>query len=67
MNTTKSISDQLRLAIAESDLSPAELSRLSGIPESSISRFLKGKAGLLQGSIDALGICLNARIVTNTR
>ncbi|PHS04014.1 MAG: hypothetical protein COA78_17110 [Blastopirellula sp.] len=66
MSKTKTISDQLRSAIAESDLSSAELSRLSGIPESSISRFLKGKAGLLQGSIDALGICLNARISFKT-
>lgn len=43
MNKYSNFKDRLKEAIEKRDLTPAELSRLSGVDQSSISRYLKGQ------------------------
>ena len=48
------MSELLRKAIRKSDLTAAELSRRSGVPESGISRFLNGDHQLRTENVDRL-------------
>ncbi|MEX2138587.1 MAG: helix-turn-helix transcriptional regulator [Pirellulales bacterium] len=48
------VSDQLRAAIDSSGLSHNELSRVTGVSQPAISRFVNGERGLNSESIDRL-------------
>jgi transcriptional regulator with XRE-family HTH domain len=48
------VSDKLRERIEESGLSQSELSRESGVPQPSISRFMRGERGLSIEYVDKL-------------
>ncbi len=60
---TQLLSDQIRGAIRETSVTPAELSRATGVAESSLSRFLAGRRGLSLRSIDRLCQILGLQIV----
>ena len=51
-----SLREQLRAAIAASGMTRYRLARLSGVCESSLSRFMAGSGGLSIDSIDRLWI-----------
>ena len=61
---SKNFSDQLRLALARSPLSLAELSRRTGLAKPTLSRFRRGKRmGLSTVAIDALVQALDLELV----
>lgn len=43
------------------------ISKATGIPQSTLSRFMAGKAGLRLTSLDALAACLKLRVVADRR
>ncbi len=57
-----SFSDQLRQAIRESPMSRYEISRRTGIAQSTLSKFIRGERGLSLDSIDLLMMCLGLEI-----
>lgn len=57
------LTDQLRRAIAECGKSRYQISKETGIGESTLSRFMHDKGGLSMEGLDALGKCLGLRIV----
>lgn len=57
-----SLREQLRAAIAASGMSRYRLAKLSGVGESSLSRFMAGSGGLSIDSIDRLWRVLGLRI-----
>jgi transcriptional regulator with XRE-family HTH domain len=57
-----SLREQLRAAIAASGMTRYRLARLSGVCESSLSRFMAGSGGLSIDSIDRLWMVLGLRI-----
>jgi len=59
----KVLSEQLRDVIRCCEVSHNEISRQTGIDKSVISRFLHGKQGLSQASIDALSSFFRLRLV----
>ncbi len=61
------IAEQIRTAIDESNLTPSEIARRSGIDKSIISRFMSGKGGLTLESIEKLAPVLGLRIVGGKR
>ena len=62
--TSTSVTDQLRRAIAESELSRYEIARQSGIQQSALSRFLAGERGLWTVTLDRLFPVLGLTIVS---
>ncbi|MBN2023917.1 MAG: helix-turn-helix transcriptional regulator [Pirellulales bacterium] len=63
----EALSDQLRRLIEESPLTRAEISRRTGIAESTLCKLVQGERGISTDSWDALGECLNLRIVSDKR
>ncbi len=59
----KTISEQLRKSILEAPITRYELSKRSGVGESSLSRFIHGRQSLTLASIDAIGDVLGLQIV----
>ena len=59
------LSDQLRRLIEESPLTRAEISRRTGIAESTLCKLVQGERGISTNSWDALGECLNLRLVVD--
>lgn len=59
------ISDQLRRAIEESELSRYRIAQDTGIDESALAKFFNGKRGLSLDAIDRLGELLKLRIVAD--
>lgn len=62
--TPKIISEQLRLAIAESGVSRYAISKETGIAQSTLCKFMQGKGGLSIEGIDAIGQLLGLAVVT---
>ena len=58
-----SISDQVRRIIRESKMSAYSIYMATGIDQSSMSRFLAGKAGLSMERLDGIGELLNLHVV----
>jgi transcriptional regulator with XRE-family HTH domain len=58
------LSDQIRRAIREASVTPAELARATGVAESSLSRFLAGRHGLTLRSLDRVCQALHLKIVS---
>jgi transcriptional regulator with XRE-family HTH domain len=61
--TSPKLSDQIRLAVVECDRSRYEISRVTGISEASLSRFVNGERGLSIAALDVLAESLNLKIV----
>lgn len=55
--------DQIRSAVRECDLEPAEIARQSGVNKAALSRFLSGARGLSVESIEKIAPVLGLRIV----
>ncbi len=63
----KKLSDQLRREILAADVSRYEISRETGISESTLSRFVTGERGISVEAMDAIGLYLGLAIVRPTR
>jgi len=61
----KPLSEQLKKAIRDSDLSQYGIATKAGVPREVISKFLKGRVGLSLPTIDAIGKVLRLRIVVD--
>lgn len=59
----KPLSDQLRRAIRESDLSRYAICKATGIDQSAMSKFLAGRVGLGLASVDRLADFLGLKLV----
>jgi len=57
------LTDQIRLAIAQSRVSRYRIWKETGIDQATLSRFMQGKGGLSMNSLDNLGDCLDLSIV----
>ena len=60
---TKLVSDQLRQAIDDSGMSRYRISKESGISETALALFYNGQRGLSMKALNALGKCLELKIV----
>ena len=58
-----SLTDELKAAIKSTDKSMGQIARESGIDIATISRFIHGKGGLSMKGLDAIGKCLELKIV----
>jgi len=63
MTTQRRFSDQLRAAVENARVTRYRISKATGIPESNLSRFVHGEAGLSMESVDRLAAFLQLRIV----
>jgi transcriptional regulator with XRE-family HTH domain len=61
----KSVSEQLRQAIQQCGKTRYKLAKLSGVDEATLSRYVRGLAGLGTKKVDALCECLNLRLVSD--
>ena len=59
------LSDQLRRAVEESPLSRYEISKRTGIAQSTLCKLVQGTRGLSTENWDALGECLGLRLVAD--
>jgi hypothetical protein len=58
----QAFTDQLRKAIRGSDLTRYAISKRTGIDQATLSRFVRGQAGMSVDSIDRLMDCLKLEI-----
>lgn len=58
------LSDQLRRAIKDSDLTRYRIFMETSIDQASLSRFVRGECGLSLDSIDRLGVLLDLRLIS---
>ena len=63
----KQISEQLRDAILNADISRYRIAQETGLTEAGLSRFVNGVSGLFLDSIDKIGECLGLDIATPER
>ena len=59
----RALSDQLRRIIADSGMSRYEISKRSGVPEATLSRFFNRKTGLTTDTLDKLAPVLGIELV----
>ncbi len=59
----KQISEQLRDAILNADISRYQIAKQTGLTEASLSRFVNRVCGLSLDSIDKIGECIGLEIV----
>ena len=59
----KKLSEQIRQAIDDSELTRYRISQETGIDESALSKFYNGQRGINTDTVDKLGECLGLRIV----
>jgi predicted transcriptional regulator len=62
---TERLSDQLRRLIEESPMSRYEISKRTGIAQSTLCKLIQGERGISTDSWDLLGECLNLRLVVD--
>lgn len=62
----ESVGDQLRRIVLNAPITRAELARETGIPESTLSKFVNGKLGLSSRNLDRIGEALGL-VVKSTR
>lgn len=60
---TDKISDQLRRIIDDCGLSRYEISKRTGIDQSTLAKFYSGQQGLSMKALNALGECLGLTII----
>lgn len=58
------LSDQLRRAIVASGMSRYAIWKATGIDQSTLSKFMRGKGGLSVEGLDKLAACLGLELVT---
>ncbi|MGD9128043.1 MAG: helix-turn-helix transcriptional regulator [Planctomycetia bacterium] len=63
--TKQKLTEQLRQAVRDSGRTLGELARETGIDKSALSRFVNGKRGLSMEAIDAIGDCLELRLIAD--
>lgn len=61
------VSDQIREAIDESEMTRYRISAETGIPQAVLSRFMAGKSGISSGTIDKLAELLELEVVKRSR
>ena len=61
------LSDQLRKAIHDSELSRYRLAKMTAIDESALAKFCNGTRGLSLDAIDRLAAALKLRLTTSPR
>ena len=61
------LTDQLRHLIEAGEMSRYELSKITGIDKSVLSKFVHGKCGLSMQSLDKIGETLSLQITKTTR
>ena len=59
------LSNQLRQLIEESPMTRAEISKKTGIAQSTLCKLVQGERGISTESWDLLGECLNLRLVVD--
>jgi predicted transcriptional regulator len=59
------LSDQLRRLIEESPMSRYEISKQTGIAQSTLCKLVQGERGISTESWDLLGECLKLRLVVD--
>jgi len=62
---TETLSDQLRRLIEESPMTRYEISKQTGIAQSTLCKLVQGERGISTDSWDLLGECLNLRLVVD--
>ena len=62
---TEKLSDQLRRLIEESPMSRYEISKRTGIAQSTLCKLVQGERGVSTDSWDLLGECLGLRLVVD--
>lgn len=67
MATKLPFNEQLRRAVLQSDMTRYRISKLTGIPQSVLSRFVHQDHGLSMRSIDNLCKCLGLRLVADEK
>ncbi|MEN6405430.1 MAG: helix-turn-helix transcriptional regulator [Thermoguttaceae bacterium] len=60
---TKLLTDQLRQAIDDSGLTRYRIAQETGVSESTLAQFYNGHRGLSMEALNALGKCLELKIV----
>ncbi len=63
----KALTDQLRHFIEAGEMSRYELSKITGIDKSVLSKFVHGKCGLSMQSLDKIGETLSLQIIQTTK
>jgi ribosome-binding protein aMBF1 (putative translation factor) len=61
------LTDQLREAIDDSGMSRYAVAKAIGLDQSTLSRFMSGKAGLALATVDKLGELLGLKLVAVTK
>ena len=64
MSSRTLFSDQVRRAIRDAAITRYELSQRTGVDQSVLSRFIKGKSGISLDSLDLIAEVLDLRVVT---
>jgi hypothetical protein len=62
MKRPKPLTHQIRVAVKASPYSAYRISKMTGIPESTLSRFLLGRAGMTLKNLDKLAAALDLRL-----
>lgn len=62
---TEKLSDQLRRLIEQSPMTRYEISKRTGIAQSTLCKLVQGERGISTDSWDLLGECLNLRLVVD--
>jgi transcriptional regulator with XRE-family HTH domain len=57
------LTDQLRQAIDDSGLTRYQIAKETGVDESALAKFYNGHRGLSMEGLNALGKCLNLKII----
>lgn len=61
------LTDQLRKAVDASEMSRYRISKEIGLDQSTLSRFMSGKAGLALETVDKLGELLGLELLTTKK
>jgi transcriptional regulator with XRE-family HTH domain len=61
------LTEQIRAAVKASPYSAYRISKMTGIPESTLSRFLLGRAGMTLKNLDKLAAALDLRLAEPTK
>jgi hypothetical protein len=59
--------DQIRQAVLDADMTRYQMSKLTGIDQASLSRFVHGERGLSDEALNSLGELLNLEIVVRKK
>ncbi len=63
----QTLTDQLRKAIDASEMSRYRICKVTGMSESTMSRFMAGKGGLSLDVLDKIARALGARLVVESK